>query len=460
MLYVDHYRRGRRFPVRLPYFLLERQEQWYPPFFPLLLALLPRKLFARCCDLISPVCDAVSCTLIYAMVRLQPAGPQAAVIASLSYVLLPFAIWYNVQLNPRSLANLVLSLVLLLLFWSPSSMGAVTTGIACLLGGTLLLCHKMTSQLMVVVLITLSIALSDLQALIVLVTAPIAAMLFSCGFYRKVLRAHFDIVRFWNRNRAYVNAHQFHESNLYRRRDYCTRRFHQPGIVGVVRHLKRICGAHPFFISAMLWGWWNLRLLDRWQLMCLIYVTATYAWAMATTFVPWLRCLGAGFYYTYNAAFPAAFLVAAIPTSWPWLLALLLPGTFALWATAVVLMRLLRSPLALGAEPELAQACTALKTLNSRVVMCLPTPLAEPVAYLTRCKVMWGGHGYGFRSLEPFWPVITKPLPELLESYQVDTILADHRYLSENELTRLAPGWKVTQRIGVYLLLRKEVSNS
>src|SRR5471032_979005 len=44
--YIEKYRKEGKFPPALPQYLLE-SEQWYPPFFPLLLAFLPRALFDR-----------------------------------------------------------------------------------------------------------------------------------------------------------------------------------------------------------------------------------------------------------------------------------------------------------------------------------------------------------------------------------------------------------------------------
>ena len=44
--YIEKYRRDRQFPPELPQYLLETH-QWYPPFFPLLLAHLPASIFDR-----------------------------------------------------------------------------------------------------------------------------------------------------------------------------------------------------------------------------------------------------------------------------------------------------------------------------------------------------------------------------------------------------------------------------
>ena len=55
--------------------------------------------------------------------------------------------------------------------------------------------------------------------------------------------------------------------------------------------------------------------------------------------------------------------------------------------------------------------------------MCLPQSWHEPVAYKTEHPVLYGGHGFGFKLLEPTFPRFLLPIYEIIERYQVKYLL-------------------------------------
>ena len=66
---------------------------------------------------------------------------------------------------------------------------------------------------------------------------------------------------------------------------------------------------------ASLWIYWNdpnharLTNEDGWMVLWLGLILL---FTILTTFIPFMRCLGQGYLYNYNAAFPASLLVAMI----------------------------------------------------------------------------------------------------------------------------------------------------
>jgi hypothetical protein len=57
-----------------------------------------------------------------------------------------------------------------------------------------------------------------------------------------------------------------------------------------------------------------------------------------------------------------------------------------------------------------------------------PLQAAEPVAEKTPHAVLWGGHGLGFNQLEGFFPVLTRPLSEIIYKNEINYVLWDSNY--------------------------------
>jgi len=65
LLCAEDIKKRRRLPPRLPYFMLEIEEQWYPPLYAALLALLPMKVLERHAGKISQLLDLMLGLLIF-----------------------------------------------------------------------------------------------------------------------------------------------------------------------------------------------------------------------------------------------------------------------------------------------------------------------------------------------------------------------------------------------------------
>src|SRR4030042_2547513 len=121
MLGVDHWywllcaedvKQRRKLPPRPPYFMLEIEEQWYPPLFAGLLALLPMKWLKDHGGEISQIVDLLHGLLIFLAILWISNNLVIAFLSGLSYSLAWFPLSYNNELQPRGLANFLLTLVM------------------------------------------------------------------------------------------------------------------------------------------------------------------------------------------------------------------------------------------------------------------------------------------------------------------------------------------------------------
>ncbi|WP_416897837.1 MAG: lipopolysaccharide biosynthesis protein [Minwuia sp.] len=452
--YIETYRRTRRFPPELPQFMLDKA-QWYPPVFPLLIAHLPDRIFQNYSAVLAIVIDILRLVLVSVACWWYVADIAAVAVVAGVYALTPILVTYNVQLNPRGLGALLLdAAVLAAIFSGGETLSVPLLAAAVIAGGVILLTHKMTTQLAAFILLGAFAASLDWRYPAIAAAAVAAALILSGGFYVKVARAHWDIVKFWNRHWDTLTAHPVRESPLYREAgDTASRSYHRPGLRGWLRRGVFLTAFNPWAWGALLTGgiWLWLHPDDRIMTLLTAWVALVLLFSVLTTVVPFLKCLGNGYLYLYNAAAPACLILGIVtaraegaPWIWPVLAALLLLSGAAL----AVYLNEFRKSRTVKLEAELAGAIDFLKQRPDGPVMCMPQHWHDVVAYFSGKPVLFGGHGYGFQLLEPIFPILRHPIGEIVERHGVRYLVTHDGYLPESFIADLPPA--TVTRFGDY----------
>lgn len=463
--YIETYRRERRFPPHLPQYLLD-EAQWYPPVFPLLMARLPMALFDRWSQQLAIAVDLLRMGLLLAITARETDGTAPLIVAGLMYATTPIQISYNIQLNPRGLGALLLDALLLMLLWTFAQGGAWWGWVVIVaLGAVILLTHKMTTQLFWFIVLGTAVIYRRWELLLLIPASMLAALAMSGGFYRKVLVAHWDIVSFWNSNWRWIGADQVRESPLYGDGRYERRqKLHRGGAGGFLWHCVVLFGFNPAaWISCLLV---YERLFSRSAL--LIYPTPYLVWlllpclfACLTTFVPRLKCLGAGYLYLYNTSMLSSLILALTYqyTRAPRLSTALVALALTLNVLgAIAYYRQFAKSKRSRVDEELHEMVEALRQRPLGTVMCMPVQWSEVVAYRTAQPVLWGGHGYGFRRLQPTWPRLLIPIRDVIARYDVRYLLTMDSMLTPELEADLPAGTVV--RSGEYRLYAFESDGS
>ena len=441
LLYIKNLREKREFPVKLDNYLLEIDEQWYPPLFPILISMLGEKRAEKYGYLIAPLIDCFQLILLISLVFLLTQNITMTLIAGLVYSLAPVLITYNFQLNPRGLGSLFFSLLFLsvLLIELTGNYYFLLATIS--FGILILFTHKMTTQIMVVFLLSYSIITSELVFAAIIPLVFLLAIISSKGFYLKILRGHYDIVTFWKRNINYLRAHQIKDSPLYKKDEKVTSR----ASISLTPKIDKIFIKYPQLLKAVeifarnpfilvifpfIFKLSDSGLVDKY------FVTLTliiYAWIFATTYVGPLKCLGEGHLYTYPAAFPISYLAGSLFVSFfgpDITIPILSMATLVSLSVIHLSFKNIKEGKRMGLiDKDLEEITKYLKELPEDNVMCFPVSVAEFVTYVTGKKVLWGGHSYGFKELEPFFPVLRKKIEYFIHNYDINYILVDNDYV-------------------------------
>jgi len=440
LLCAEDVRKRRSLPPKLPYFMLEIEEQWYPPLFAGLLAFLPMRWLRNHGGILSQMIDLLHGLMIFFAVFWFSHSLIIAFLSGLSYLIAWFPMSYNTQLQPRGLANLLLTLLVMLLWFYIDTGSRIIWGGVLILSVLLLFIHKMTVQMWVVYLLGLGLWTWDWRIPALLPASVLLAIIVSKGFYIKMLKAHWDIVSFWHKNIKDLGSHQYYESPLYQKAGFSSTAFHQRGLRYAMGRLLTLFRYNVFILflpllicyalyhsqgrlESYLWGWLGF----------------TYLWALLTTFLPHLKALGAGEYYLYQSFYPLFLLSAvvvpklSVPSQWLfltlWGLALFLSGS--LWEKRVGSIFIHSRN---QAQKDLQSVLNYLKELPKDGVFCIPFTLPDITAYWTRKRVFWGGHSYGFNALlKPYFPVMRERVLETLINKPLNYVLFWTRYLDSLE---------------------------
>jgi hypothetical protein len=443
--YIETYKKNKVFPPELPQYLLD-VKQWYPPVFPLLISHIPRLVFDKFSFVPAILIDLVRLFILLCFMYYGLNLPMIAIaVTGVVYATYFLLIIYNIQLNPRGLGAIFLdSIVVLLLGMFQFKWSCYVLIIVFILSGLILLTHKMTTQLFWFLCIGASIIFKSWHVLLLLPASVLSALILSRGFYFKVFVAHLDIVFFWNRNWRLLMAHPLKESPLYGDEGYETPgKIHKRGFSGLKSHLKGILYFDcwwPLMSVMIIWNWSGASAGSIH--VCFVWATLIIVWALGTIFVPFLKCLGYGEYYFYNVAFPIALLwgfmaVGNEKNSVYWVI-LAMGLILNIWATIRYCIGLTKSTTEV-LSTNLKDALMFLRDADKGVVMCLPPQLYDLVAYQTKKNVLFGAHGYGFEKLEPTFPVIRMPIPNIVSKYDIRYLLTIDGYLVDRFKNDLPP---------------------
>ncbi|MCK4526050.1 hypothetical protein KAW18_01660 [candidate division WOR-3 bacterium] len=469
LLYIKNLSEKHGFSIKIDNYLLDSNEQCYPPLFPILISKLGEKRIRKYGYLIAPLIDCFQLFLLVLVAFLLTQNIALTLIAGLVYAIMPILITYNFQLNPRSLGSLFFSIVFLSVLLIELTNNYYFLLAIILFGVLVLFTHKMTTQIMVVFLLSYSVITLDLVFVAVVPIIFFFAIVFSKGFYLKILRGHYDIVTFWKRNINYLRAHQINDSFLYKREEKVASKVpislspkidrvfsDNPSLLKAVEIFARnpfVLVVFPFIFKLS-----DLGLVEKYFIILVLIV---YGWIFVTTFIEPFRCLGEGFLYAYPVAFPIAYLAGSLFVSFkqivsiPVLVIAILPSLLVVYLSYKNIKNGKRMGLI---DKDLEEITDYLKELPRDNVMCFPVALAEFVTYITGKKVLWGGHSSGFKELEVFFPILKEKVEYFIHNYGINYVLVDNDYVTIEDFMKNKNMISLIKQKGKYSLYEIRIS--
>lgn len=471
---ADALRRKKRLPISLPQYLFHERTESYPAVFPIALSLLPEQWLRRYFWLVSPLVDTAHLLLLYLLAYRLTDSVLAATTAGLIYAVTPQLISETRNLNGRAFASLLQTLAMLALLRSSiPSVGPtrallgtselVPTVVALLLIALLYNTHTSTTIAFLVSAATMTVVSGQPRFLVLGVLGLPVAIIFSGGYYLRVLRNHVCAARFWFRNVRLTRAHQVDDSPVLHsdsaRPAPAAGGLYRPTLRSRLALGGRLLGENPFILPMLVTPVPE----NVWARYMYLWAVAILVWAALTTFVPPLRILGPGFHYMKASVFPSAYVLAVTvnvlegafsPVGLTLLIAVI--ASFGALAYFYRLMALRETEHTAQTPPDLAAAAQHLSTLPGQKVLVLPNMYADFVSYNAGKAVLWGGHSGDLTRLEEFFPVLRRPIDYFLQTYHVEYVLLDLAYTTPERLNILSLVEPVQQfgAIALYAVVR------
>lgn len=448
LLCAEEFRRRPGVPVTLPgLYLLEPDEQWYPPMFYVFLGLFPEKWIKENYWLINHLLDLLVGFLILNLASLI-GTPLVGLLVAAMYALDESIIMEYQNMTSRPL-GCVLFFSLLGSAWLGIHAHPLWMGVAVVCGVLLVYTHKLACQLVWFLFPFLMVVRGEVQWGFLLLAMYAGAFAVYPGFFVKLIRAHFDIISFWSRYWPWLGAHQVKSSPVYgdgRPAGFFEGTRWDQGKAMTLRILL----SNAWIIPAL----FGAALMPEGYVIPLAQVcVGGLVWVVLTSYIPFFRGVGEGTKYIKYLLPPSLILVAAsvVKVSWLWLL--VVPLALRQVRQYVRSVRNKPKTEMTGSLNECLEKMFAhMRQLEDTRTFCLPLHLSDTVAYHTRNPVFFGTHGYGFKEAAQVFPVLQRPVEDCVREYGLTHLLLDTTYASVGEL-RLEGRLTTVAAFGNYELL-------
>ena len=459
LLCAETLRASKRLPIRLPpVFILEEQDQWYPPGFLVICALMPTAWLNRYYWFINQIVDLpnVGIAFVWAYAAGQPWIAAATVVV---YAIQFGLIHEYANLNTRPLGTLLLTG-----FLCSAHLGLAEpwmTGVAAVVACLLFYSHKLSLQQLWFSLPTLAVVTADWRWLAWLPAIYLLSFVVWPRGFCRIVQGHFAIISFWNEHWPRLGAHMVRNSPIYgdgrRRAGF----YAANELRGLVDFAQNVLQQNLFVIPAAGAVLLSSQLSDT-ERFLVGWIVSVYFGAALIHVIPQLRGIGLGRQYIKFAIVPTAILIAETAESAQSLLWVLTIGAAVLtgiqYAVAARSLRRHSGEQTGQVSDSLLAMLRLIKAESEIRLMCLPTHLCDLVAYQTRKPVYWGTHSDIFDDrLAAFFPVMRRGLEDYARDARLTHLLLDSRYASPSEFG-LGPGSAV-QISGHYELYSIDARN-
>lgn len=403
-------RKASRSKVELPQYLLDLR-QWYVPLFGRFLALLPNGLFRNGSALMLGISFVrLGLILLWAQHFVGTVTPWVALAGAVVFLSSPITAIHDNQLNGRIGGAILFDLLLALGLACPAgaSVGlfASMSALVCIL----FFLHKLSLQLYIICTLAF-LPLGNISWLMALLVGGVLAILLG---YRKYAVAHWDISSFWFRNRNLLSAHQVNQSPL-----YGSEASAGAGLKSIAFQSATLLGMCPWAVLLVLAN------VPYWSAVGALILLAS----ACISFVPAFKCWGHGRNYTYFLIAPVIYGLAATGgIEWTPLAILLVAGAFGVVTLSIwQYLGWLKGQAGAG-DANLDNVLSAVADSDMDRLCCIPFAMADQLACRTGRSVFWGGHGYGFKWIEPYFPVFRHPIERAVSEWNLGAVLVRKAY--------------------------------
>lgn len=468
LMFADYVRKHKKLPKQITDRYLVTGPFNYPPGIILFLSLFPKKFTDDYQFIFSPFFDFVNNYIVFIASLYLTQDITAAIFAQIIAALVPIIVIEASNLSTRIFSNVlyIFSFFPLLLYTYTNSI--LYLFIAGILLYALFLSHKLAIQSYLFTAIGFTIFEKNPFYILFFLTIFAFTYIFGGRIYRIVLRDHLLILDYWRRNIDLRFAHQFRGIPKKKQTmDFVQRMY----MLSLKNPYVYIFGNNPWlavFLGILLYDMFlglpisstiNPVMLNKLIIWILIGLISS----LVILALKPLRFLGEGQRYIEYCVFPLAIVLGSYASS-----ALIVYGVTFLLIFFIGVLIVITTIIFIQKKTILQDTSrTITKGLwgiisylnetdrkNVRIAV-FPFQMGDAMMYFLRGKVLTSDSVVGLIKFKDIFPIIKKPLIEIIKRYRLNYILFQKDYVTLKEL-RLK-NYVIVKDAGGFILLRVNV---
>lgn len=463
LMYADYIRKYRRLPQSIEDRYITSGPFGYPPFLLIILSFFPKKFADNYQFIFSPLFDVLHNYFIFASILLISHNIGFALLGQLIAALTPVVVIEASNLNTRIVSYLLFSVSFFSLLFFSINGNFILLALA---GGALFLLfftHRFGIQAYAFTIIGFSFVERNFFYLFFFIGIFFLVVMLGGQVYKAILREHLGSLNYWRAKIENRFSHQFLKmKKMKRKKDFINKLyglstkfsflyiFGENPWLGLL--ILLILAKNIFYISlpSMLSADISSKLL-LWIIISTVVTIAVLA-------IKQLRFLGEGYRYIEYATFPISILLASYLSSliryrfdffyvFIFFCVLVLIGTILLQIKTVLRDR------NRTIDKAKWEIINFLKKMGKDVRLgVFPIQLGDAMMYFIDGKVLTSDSLVGLEKLVDIFPVVRKPMRDIIARYNLNYIFFDKQYVSLEELN--LKEYKIVKDMNDYVLIK------
>lgn len=465
LMFADYVRKNGKLPLKITTRYLVEAPFGYPPVIILFLSLFPKKFADKYQFLFSPFFDFLSNYLFFIAGYLLTKNITIAIVAQIIASLTPILVLEASNLSTRTISSLVFNLSFFPLILYTSTHNIYWLIISIILLFILFFTHKLAIQAYLFNAIGFSIIEKNPLYVLMFIVVFLLVWILGGDLYKRMFTDHMTILNYWRKRIEFRFAHQFRGVPKSKKSfDFIQKIF----VLSLKNPFVYIVGNNPWLVLFFIIYFWSRFVVSDYSpLINLIIYNKLILWVLLSFLasvlvlsIKKLRFLGEGNRYVEYCIFPISILIASY---FPFLVSFFGIGfVFFFFSVCLTLLisiiyiqkKTILEDRARTISKELWNVIHFLnKKEGKRVRLAVfPFNLGDAMMYFLKGRVLTSDSVLGLLQLTDVFPVVTKPMYEIVKKYQLSHVLFDKNYVGIEEM-KLGK-YKIEKDLGGYMLVK------
>lgn len=439
----------------------------YPPVLIYFLSFFPKKFLEKYQFIFSPSFDFINNFLVF-FVSLKISGDiKTAIIAQIIAALVPIVTTEASNLNTRILSMLIFNVSFSTLILFTITHQSPWLAISAITLFILFFTHRFGTQTYLVSIIGFTIM--EQNIFYTLYFTLIFGLVYLIGgkLYKAILNEHIACLKFWVGQTDDRFAHQIKGLiNKTKREDFVQRAyrlsFENPILFALATNpwsalLMLLVINYSFSLISL-----SSSLTPNYISKLVIWGGTLFVWGVLVLSIKWLKNFGDGQRYLGYSVIPTALIIASFVSPLINQYGLISYFGFSIIALSMLclIIFLQYKTVILDRPRSITKGVwDVIKYINTHnptkiTLAMFPQQMGDALLYFTKCKILTSDTLIGLKELADFYPILRKPMNEIIKKYKITHIYFDRNYVELKELK--LKNYKILIDSDNYVLLKVE----